>query len=92
MEKKSIEVGFLLVFPIFFLEKAFADELFMCILQRMAQNTFLACKVIVHILLPEHKHDRFLKKLKKKWQCPAKTRTRYRWKRRQHGQSCAASL
>ena len=53
MDKKSIEVGFLLVFHIFLLEKAFADELFTCILQRIARNTFLACKLIVHVLLPE---------------------------------------
>ena len=67
MEKKSIEVGFLLVFPIFFLEKAFAHELFTCILQRMVRNTFLARKLIVHILSPERTRDRFfLKKLKKK--------------------------
>ena len=35
-----------------FLEKTFA-ELFHMYLQRMAQNTFLACKLIVHTLLPE---------------------------------------
>ena len=38
----------------FFLEKLY--ELFMCIYQRMVQNTFLACKLIVHILSPEHDH------------------------------------
>ena len=54
MDKKSIEVGFLLVFHIFLLEKAFADELFTCILQRIAQNTFLARKLIVHLLSCEH--------------------------------------
>ena len=32
----------------------------------MARNTFLACKLIVHILSPECKHDCFLKKIEKK--------------------------
>ena len=53
MEKKSIEVGCLLVFPIFFWRRLLlmsCSRVFIYLLQRMARNTFLACKLIVHAL------------------------------------------